>query len=69
MRTSTFPLVDRHVFGGTFVDKLRQWRAEGVSHAEIAYVLRSEHDVAVSKETVRRWCIENDAEPEMDGAA
>jgi len=57
----TFPLVDR-ILDGQLAERLTEWRAAGDSYASIVYKLRSEHDVTVSIETVRRWLKALDAE-------
>lgn len=54
MRNGTFDLHDRAI-GGGLADWLRAQRAEGVAWNEIAYRLRTEHDLKVSVETLRRW--------------
>ncbi len=53
--TDTFPLIDRLVPGG-LAGFLAAARAAGESHETIAFRLRSEHDIPVSSETVRKWC-------------
>lgn len=53
-RSSTYPLVDR-ILDGRLADLLTDWRAEGVTLQDIAYRLRSEHDIKVSIATVKRW--------------
>ena len=55
-RTDTFPLVDRLVPGG-LTEYLTAAKAEGHSAETIAYRLRTEHDITVSAETARKWCI------------
>jgi hypothetical protein len=63
--------VDR-VLDGTLADKLRAFRSEDPprSFADIAYLLRSEHDIVVSGETVRRWCLDlTESEPTGGAAA
>lgn len=54
MATNTYALINR-VLGGHLQDLLSGWRTEGISYPEMAYKLRSEHDIAVSDETLRRW--------------
>lgn len=54
-RTSSFPLYDEMKFGGKLADLLRQWRDEDKSLDDITYLLRSEHEVHVSRSTVKRW--------------
>lgn len=53
-RSSTYPLVDR-ILDGRLADLLTTWRAEGATFLDIAYRLRSEHDIKVSVATVQRW--------------
>lgn len=53
--TDTSKLVDRIIPGG-LAAYLTDARAAGETFADIAYRLRSEHDVVVTQETVRRWC-------------
>lgn len=52
--TDTYPLVDRLVDGG-LPAFLRAARLAGESHETIAYRLRTEHDITVTSETVRKW--------------
>lgn len=58
--TDTYPLVDRIVTGG-LPAFLTEAREAGESHETIAYRLRSEHDITVSAETVRKWCARVDS--------
>jgi intein-encoded DNA endonuclease-like protein len=53
---TTFPLVDR-ILEGTLAQRLESWRAEGKTYDDIAFLLRSEHDVKVSTATVCRWLV------------
>lgn len=55
--SSTFPLHDR-ALDGQLPKLLRKWRKQGISYQEIAFLLRSEHDVVVNGTTVMRWCNE-----------
>lgn len=55
-----FPLIDRLVQGGLEAFLLRR-RGEGDSYQQIAFDLKRLHDVDLSVETVRRWCIRLDA--------
>lgn len=48
-------LVDRAVPGG-LNDFLKSRRDAGDSYATIARALHSDHDIAVTAETVRVWC-------------
>lgn len=54
--TDTFPLVDRLVPGG-LTEYLTAARCSGDSFETIAYRLRAEHDIPVSSETARKWCV------------
>lgn len=65
-RSSTYPLVDR-ILDGRLADLLTAWRNEGATFQDVAYRLRSEHDIKVSIATVQRW-VEMVTESE-DGAA
>lgn len=44
--------------GGQLADQLRDWRAEGLTLDRIAEVLRDDHGIHVSRETVRRWFVD-----------
>jgi hypothetical protein len=50
-------LVDR-VLGGRLETLLRQWAADDLALIDIVFRLRQDHDIKVSTETVRRWCME-----------
>lgn len=54
-RTTVRDLTDR-ILGGRLDQWLTEQRAADQSFAEIAYRLRTDHDIAVSAETVRTWC-------------
>lgn len=54
MATDSYLLHDR-ILDGRLGKMLDDWRAEGLSFPEIAFRLRTEHDIKVSDETVRRW--------------
>ena len=60
--TDTSKLVDRIIPGG-LAAYLTEARADGDTFADIAFRLRSEHDIEVTQETVRRWCGMYVAEP------
>ena len=62
----SFPLVDRLVPGG-LTDFLHAARPDQ-SFEDIAFTLRTEHDIEVSTETVRKWAKRVGA-PEKNGAA
>jgi len=72
MRVSTFPLHDK-ILGGQLRQILADLAAEGLSQEDITYRLRSEHNVEVSKATVRRWLAECDirtvGQPSSEDAA
>lgn len=51
----TSKLVDRLLPEG-LTAFLAEGRANGDTFADLAYRLRSEHDIDVTQETVRRWC-------------
>lgn len=55
---STFPIFDQ-ALGGGLEARIRDWRAATppISFEGIARLLRAD-DVAVSGETVRRWCLD-----------
>ena len=54
--------------GGAIRAYLADGRGNGLSYADIAFRLRADHDVAVSGEAVRLWCIDLDV-PEPEAAA
>lgn len=54
MRTTSRELVERIIAP----DSLASWYSSGSTLADIAYKLRSEYDIRVSVETVRRWLAE-----------
>ena len=56
-RTSTYPLHDR-ALDGKLTPLLSELRKSGMSYEDITYKLRSEHDMSVTRSTVRRWCID-----------
>lgn len=53
MVTTAYAWADR-LLEGTLDERLRQYRAEGMSAERIAFELRAQQ-VEVSRETVRRW--------------
>lgn len=55
-QTDTYQLTDRLIDGG-LPAFLAAARSAGESAETIAYRLRSEHEIVVSSETVRRWII------------
>lgn len=55
MATPIHPLVDR-ILGGKLDERLKAWRAEGLTYDGIARRLDAEHDIDVTSETVRKWC-------------
>lgn len=58
--TTLYRLVDT-LLGGQLPDRLRQWRAAGVSYAAMARLLSSDLDLDISDETLRRWCQDLDS--------
>lgn len=50
-----YPLADR-ILGGDLADRLKAFRANGLSFESIARELSSE-GIEVSGETVRKWCV------------
>lgn len=53
--TDTSHLVDRIIPGGLDAF-LAAARADGQTFANITFRLRTEHEIEVTQETVRRWC-------------
>lgn len=70
-RTSSFPLYDQLKFDGRLAETLTAWRDdEKLSVDEIAFRLRSDHGVVVSRSTVARWLVLADGmAPEPKDAA
>jgi len=60
--TDTSKLVDRIIPGG-LAPYLATARDNGETYAQITFRLRTEHDIEVTQETVRRW-VAALAEPE-----
>lgn len=58
MATPIFPLVDR-ILKGRLLEFLRAQRQAGLSYQQIATLLHVDHDVSVTTETVRKWCLSN----------
>lgn len=56
MATRTFPLADK-ALGGTLERRLRKQRQAGMTNSAIAEDL-ADDGIDVSRETVRKWCIE-----------
>ena len=61
-QSTIYPLADR-VLGGTLQQRLVDARNGGESYDDIARGLHAE-GIAVSGETVRKWCLELDIETE-----
>lgn len=61
MSTPIYPLVDR-ILDGQLADELQRRRAAGDSYQTISRWLEREHDITVTTETVRKWCVDTDAE-------
>lgn len=57
MQTSRLPLVERLV-GGDLAGLLRRWRTEGLTLDQMAVKMQTDHDIPVTRETLRRWCHE-----------
>ena len=57
MSTPIYPLVDR-ILDGKLDKELRQRRKRGDSYQAISRWLHTDHDITVTTETVRKWCIE-----------
>lgn len=51
------PLVERLV-GGDLAGVLQKWRDDELTLDEMAARMGAEHDIEVSRETIRRWCHE-----------
>jgi hypothetical protein len=70
-KQTLFPLIDK-ALGGTLEDRLRTLRTdEALSYDDIARQL-ADHDIIVSGELVRSWCLElgiPKGEPDKAGAA
>lgn len=60
-RQPMLPLVDR-LLDGKLEELLTEMRADEQSYDTIARRLHAEHDIDVTGETVRRWCIDLDVE-------
>lgn len=56
-RQPLLPLIDR-LLDGKLADYLTEHRTAGLSFDAIGRRLANEHDVNVTGETVRRWCVE-----------
>jgi len=61
-RASGYPLANR-ALDGELGALLKQWTEEGMSYFDMAYKLRSEHDLHVSPSTVSRWIKQAESEP------
>jgi intein-encoded DNA endonuclease-like protein len=53
-RTSGYPIANR-ALDGELEALLLRWDADDVSLFDMAYKLRSEHDLSVSPSTIGRW--------------
>lgn len=63
-RKSTYHYYDRKL-GGRLADLLSEWRDEVPKPSFETMARRlAAHDVDVTGETVRRWCMQLDGEPE-----
>lgn len=61
MPASILPLVDR-ILDGRLLEMLQGFRDDRLTYAEITHLLRTDHDIKVTDETVRKWCIELDVQ-------
>lgn len=61
MATSIRPLVER-ILGGRLTDVLVSYRMEGLSYERIARQLGTVHDIQVSGEQVRVWCLDSNVD-------
>lgn len=71
MKTSTYHAWDR-ALDGKLGEILLALRAENLSPEDIAYQLRTEHDIKVSRSTIARWldiAADESSEPSDDRAA
>lgn len=69
MSRSLYPLLDR-LAGGTLLQRLTEWRAEGLSYDEIARRVADLTGETVNGESVRRYCADLDIPtPQRDGNA
>lgn len=57
MGIASFDLFDR-LMGGRLERRLRSLADEGHTYVRMAERLRSDNDIDVSHETVRRWCLD-----------
>ncbi len=53
-RTTNMDLIDR-LLDGQLRPMLEAWAKEGLSYDEIAFRLRRDHDIKLSRSTVGRW--------------
>lgn len=53
-RASGYPIANR-ALDGELGSLLTQWSEDGLSYFDMAYKLRSEHDLQVSPSTISRW--------------
>lgn len=60
-RQPILPLVDR-LLDGKLAELLSAMRADDQSYDSIARRLHVDHDIDVTGETVRRWCIDLEVE-------
>lgn len=54
MNPSRYDLIDR-ILDGKLAETLAAYRAEGLTLDRTVQALREDHDVDVSRETLRRW--------------
>jgi hypothetical protein len=53
-RTGTYPVYDR-LLDGQLGAKLLAWRTDGLTAEDIAFLLRTDHEIKVSVSTIHRW--------------
>lgn len=58
-RRQIFDLVDR-ALNGALLDVLRDGRSRGDSYETIARSLAVNHDLSLSAEQIRKWCLEHE---------
>lgn len=68
MATPILPLVDR-ILDGRLAEELRERRRRGDSYQTINRWLYGEHQIEVTTETIRKWCLELVDGPAEDGTA
>ena len=59
------PLVDR-ILSGRLTEVLTAARREGLSYERIARRLGSDHNIDITGEQVRKWCIESNVDAVLE---